>query len=37
VDLAFSPTEKFQEASETLEAFGQAIEQSPANRLVIDL
>jgi membrane protein len=36
-DLAFSPTEKFQEVSETLEAFGQAIERSPANRLVIDL
>jgi hypothetical protein len=36
-DLAFSSTGKFREASEILEAFGQAIEQSPANRLVIDL
>lgn len=37
VDLAFPVTEKFAEVSETLEAFGQAIERSPANRLVIDL
>lgn len=36
-DLSFPPVEKFQEVSETLEAFGQAVERSPANRLVIDL
>lgn len=36
-DLVFPPTEKSREISETLEAFGQAIERSPANRLVIDL
>lgn len=37
VDLAFPPVEKFREVKEILESFGKAVEQSPANRLVIDL
>ncbi len=36
-DLAFPPTEEFEAVSKTLDSFGRAIEQSPANRLVIDL
>ncbi len=36
-DLAFSPTEDLMVVSKTLDSFGRAMEQSPANRLVIDL
>ncbi len=36
-DLAFSPTEDLEAVSKTLDTFGRLIEESPANRLVIDL
>jgi membrane protein len=36
-DLAFPPTEDFEAISEILDSIGRAIEQSPANRLLIDL
>ena len=37
VDPAFSPTEDFRAASATLETFGNTIDTSPANKLVMDL
>jgi membrane protein len=37
VDLAFSPTEDFRVISDTLQAFGDTLEKSSANKLVIDL
>lgn len=37
VDLGFPPTEDFRAISETVKEFGDTIERSPANRLVIDL
>ncbi len=37
VDLPFASTGDFRAVSETLDAFGAAVEKSPANRLVIDL
>jgi membrane protein len=37
VDPVFSPTEDFRAASATLETFGNTIDTSPANKLVMDL
>jgi membrane protein len=37
VELPFSPNGGFQAVSEALDAFGQAVEQSPGNRLLLDL
>lgn len=37
VDPVFPPTEDFRAASATLEAFGNTIDTSPANKLVMDL
>ncbi|MGA7104200.1 MAG: YihY/virulence factor BrkB family protein [Candidatus Deferrimicrobiaceae bacterium] len=37
VDPVFSPTEDFRAVSATLEAFGNTIDTSPANKLVMDL
>ena len=37
VDPVFSPTEDFRAVSATLTAFGNTIDASPANKLVMDL